>query len=204
MRSPTLSLMMAFVFLKSDGWRFETRLARDVWRNLKELMNRISQLTETISPFFLQWSVFVDFYLPGKRNIFLLCWRNAAQSTFESGKLFNKKMWSYPWRLWSMTGRTIGFRHWRLQELWAAPRYFPVKWKWSLILTNFPDKSSSHNCSLQTWQFSALSNPSFSCFDNLRSLWIVVNLMCYSFKFGNKNFCNIFFIRLFCINDRIK
>lgn len=99
MRSPKLSLMMAFVFLKSDGWRFETRLARNVWRNLKELINRISQLIETISPFFVQWSVFVDFYLLGKRNIFLLCWRNAAQSTFESGKLFNKKMCIIPLKI---------------------------------------------------------------------------------------------------------
>lgn len=76
---------------QSDGWRFETRLARDVWRNLKESINRISKRS-AVKLFHRCGAVLVYFYLLRKRDIFLLCRWNAGQPTFEFGKLFDKEM----------------------------------------------------------------------------------------------------------------
>ena len=52
--------------------------------------------------------------------------------------------------------RIIGLRHWRLQKLNAAPRYFPEKWQWPLTLSILPVESSSYNSFSQIWQNSAL------------------------------------------------
>ena len=94
-----------FVFWKSDGWRFQTRLANDVWRNLKESINRISRLIFTFSPVFrdLYWSTFIflenEIFFSSVDGI-----QVNSPFTFESC-LINKCK-SYPWRLWNMTGRS--------------------------------------------------------------------------------------------------
>ena len=59
---------------------------------------------------------------------------------------------SYPRRLWKTTGIVVVFGsslNFRLQALWAAPRYFPVMWQWSL--TESPLRGLSH-----TWHVVAV------------------------------------------------
>ena len=55
---------------------------------------------------------------------------------------------SYPHKLWKITGRILVSWNWGRNLLWATPRYFSVKWQWSLTLSSSP----SLNFSLQIQQ----------------------------------------------------
>lgn len=83
-----------------------------IWNKIgKRCLKKLKRVNK--SKFKIKWDyfsifarfIFVDFYLLGKRSIFLPSWWNARQSTFESGKLFNKetriiplKIMKYDWK----------------------------------------------------------------------------------------------------------
>lgn len=52
---------------------------------------------------------------------------------FESS--FTNKWQSYEERLWKNIGINFAILKFKLQSLWAGPRYFPVRWQWSITLS---------------------------------------------------------------------
>lgn len=90
---------------------------------------------------FFSLPVFVSFYLSitiSLENEMYFSSLFGIQLIFPSliPTFFTNKWASYPDRLWKITGLNLGFLNWRLHCLCAAPRYFPVKWQWSLTLSS--------------------------------------------------------------------
>ena len=85
-------------------------------------------------------------------------------------RLLTKRWKSYLLPLWKTTGMVLSFPNLRLHLLWAAPRYFPVKWQWSLTFPRPP--SSSMVSPPQIQQVVAASNEACS------SSVIIMGLYC--------------------------
>ena len=101
------------MFLKSDGWRFETRLAKDLWKILKESWESNFKIERNCFTS-TSWFVLINFNLFWKRNISLLRWWSASQLTCHFCKLFDKEVWIVSLKIVKYDWKNHWFSTWKI------------------------------------------------------------------------------------------